>query len=228
MPTQTFTTGEGWWTVPINVSTVVAECWGGGGNGGDGDYDKGAGGGGGGAYAKRTFKLYQGHSYWYAVGNAQDPSHFRKANSPPANRCMADAGVYGIGTFGGYGGSAAECEGDVCYSGGNGGGGYNGPGAGGGGGGAAGDANNGGTGGNGTFLAGGSGGVGGINGGGNGGTGGWTSNPVAGSAPGGGGGGGTGVGSAPEAQSGASGAKGQVKLTWTVDTNIVLMNSILE
>lgn len=220
MPTQTFTTGQGWWTVPINVSTVVVECWGGGGNGGGDIYNKGGGGGGGGAYAKRTFKLYQGHSYLYSVGNAQYGSDFRKADTGTANRCTADAGGPGS-EYGGSGGSAAECEGDVCYSGGNGGDGYVGYGAGGGGGGAAGDANNGGIGGNGTISVGGAGGVGGINGGGNGGTG-SSVNPVAGSAPGGGGGGGH-VG-----QSGASGAKGQVKLTWTVDTNVVLMNSILE
>jgi hypothetical protein len=53
------------WTCPANVTSVLAECWGGGGAGASG-----GGGGGGGAYSSKTITVTPGVTYWAYVGTA--------------------------------------------------------------------------------------------------------------------------------------------------------------
>ncbi len=66
--TQTFNS-SGTFTVPVGVTSVTVEAWGGGGAGGGATGNPAAGGGGaGGAYAKNTFSVTAGNSFTITVG----------------------------------------------------------------------------------------------------------------------------------------------------------------
>lgn len=220
MAQEVFTsTGAGSWTCPIGVKQVLVECWGGGGHGEDGggtpSGGSNPGGGGGGAYAASTLNVIPGKSYAYLVGAAETDSYWVNTST-----VLAKAGTRGSGGIGQPGGQAASCVGTVKYSGGT--GANAGAGPGGGGGGAAGPA---GAGGNGSSQTGGTGNNGANAGGapgqnagtsqvdGGGGGGGGNNNAIGGNggAPGGGGGGGE--------DSNGTGARGQVRVTYTYGSN---------
>lgn len=212
--TEAFITpGAQVWTVPSGVFQITVEVWGGGGSGGEGAGNESGGGGGGGAFAKKnTFSVVPGTSYDLFVGagganvtNGQD-SWF---NSPTFLK--ATGGSYGLAGDpgpGGSGGLAANCIGDVSYSGGNGANGIYSPGGGygGGGGSSAGTAANGN---HATSRIGATAPAGGGNGG-DGGSigGGGSSNPESGDTPGGGGGG------SRNGNDEGSGGNGKVNITY--------------
>ncbi|MHB1147465.1 MAG: glycine-rich domain-containing protein [Lutibacter sp.] len=197
--------------VPLGVTQITVEVWGGGGRGGKaatykGDYA----GGGGGAYSRSVFNVVSGNTYTYNVGegsvslNAGGDSWFINNTT-----ILAKGGnsVPNDGTTGALGGSAS-LYGDVKYYGGNG---ADKTSTSGGGGSSAGSASNG-T--NATNFAGATAPL----GGGNGGDGKTGSNGagVVGYVPGGGGGG---AASNNFVYDGGAGGNGQVKITWVVCVN---------
>lgn len=71
---QTFTVvGSGSFTVPVGVTSIYVECWGGGGAGGNRTSNGVAGGGAGGAYAASTIAVTPGASLNYFVGAGGSP-----------------------------------------------------------------------------------------------------------------------------------------------------------
>jgi len=199
---QTFSANGGFtWQAPAGVNTVQAECWG---SGADNQIQTG---GAGGSYAKtNAVSVVPGTVYnvYVAGTGAGNVSQFYLGASI---YCKAIGGTTSI----------SGSIGDTLVAGGAGGG-HSGNGGGGGGGCGNGAA------GNGVASSGNPGGAGGTggNGGGNGGNGGNSgSDGQNGHAPGGGAGGG-GAGSAFA----AIGAIGQVKLTWTVPTNVLIACTI--
>lgn len=129
----------GSWTAPA-TGTVTVECWGGGGAGGRITVSTtfvSRGGGGGGAYARSTFSVTQGTTYYWQIG-AGAPSgglatatdahtwfNSAGANSQPSsisNGTLAVGGATGVqSTTGAAGGAAASCFGNLAtWSGGNG------------------------------------------------------------------------------------------------------------
>lgn len=198
-------------TIPEGCTSIDAiECWGAGADGGTGASTLGGGGGGGGgAYSKKTSALAvtPGDVWTATVGTHGGDTSFVKGGT---TACLAKGGTIGAngstGTqgAGGAGGAAASGTGDTKFSGGGGGGSNGNTSAGGGGGSSAGTGANGG---NGSATDPGSGCPGGTapTGGGNGGA-----SITAGTVPGGGGGGGSGSGFT----TGASGAAGQIILTY--------------
>jgi hypothetical protein len=228
------------WVCPANVDQVIVECWGGGGGGGNSANNaiNGGCGGGGGAYAKKTFSVVAGNSYYLTIGaggagapafsttlalSGQD-SWFNLVNQIPTNSSavLAKGGVRGLNNSvanPNNGGSVFNSYGDIVFGGGNG---YQGSSSGGGGGGSS------------ASLLGT--GVSSINylgaiansGGGNGGNAGITSsNGLSGSIPGGGGGG----SDDSQARYGGNGAQGLIKITYfvncsgTPNTGIVSVSS---
>src|SRR6185369_7461790 len=189
---ETFTSvGSASWTAPAGVHAALVECWGGGGNGQDGGGSPSGGantsGGGGGGYSASVLAVSPGTAYSYVVGGAAADSNFN------SNTVLAKGGLSGAGNIAKLGGQASAGIGDVKFSGGTSGTCTGGSQEGGAGGGAAGPDGDGITGGNSNANGGG-----GANnsGGGNGG------------APGGGAGGGE--------DFGGTGARGQVRVTYTV------------
>lgn len=196
---------SGTFTVPPNVTSLDAECWGSGGDGGSADHNTGTnsaagGGGGGGAYAKKTLAVTPGSvlNVNVASGGTGQPTWFQDVSTVlAAGGSNGGNGVSSVGPTGGaggQGGQASACIGTTRTSGTNG---------------VAGAATVGGN------SAGGDGGAA-AGGGGAGGTGGPINSPGnPGVAPGGGGGGGAstvgGVG-----LPGGGGAAGRVKLTYSV------------
>lgn len=210
--------GSGSWVCPTGVTTIKAECWGGGARGADG-----GGGGGGGEYAAEpSLAVTPGKTYAFFVGQGgifvpSDGSSAGKANGVSSTFTGDSVTVTAHGgklpaagsTPGGNGGSGST---NTTHN--NGGAGGTSPSyAGGGGGGSGGTSGAGNVGSNGSGNTGGAGAVA-VTGGGAGGAG--ANNPgfpVMGSSPGGGGGGGYGnLGNQPA----ASGAPGQVRITYTV------------
>lgn len=206
----------GTWVCPANVTSVLAECWGGGAGGGANA--SGGGGGGGGAYSNSTVAVSAGTSYTVTVGSG-GASAVSGGDSwfSSTGTVLAKGGTTaGSSTTGAAGGAAGSGVGTVTSSGGTGGSGS--AGAGGGGGGGAGTSTGG------TGVAGGAGGGGGGVLGGIGGAGGPNaSNGSPGKAIGGGGGGDGATGVA------GAGAGGYVQLTFTTivnpTTNTNLLNS---
>jgi hypothetical protein len=215
-------TASGTYTIPAGVTEITVEAWGGGGGGGDGA-NTGGGGGGGGAYASKTFTVTPLDDYTVTIGAGGS----RATTSVGAGGTGGDtsfgtdviakggaggSGANSANAAGGAGGSGAGSTGTTTYSGGNGGTGLNAGDLGGGGGGAAGATGVGGNASNQTAGTGtgegGSGGVGGANAG----------SGADGSVPGGGGGG----GENNSAGSTGNGARGQIKVSYTLPTPITV------
>ncbi len=210
---QTFT-GNGTFTVPAGVTSIIIECWGGGGGGSN--RGGAAGGGGGGAYTRGTISgLIPGNTMAVVVGSGGAAGS--NGNPTSVGTISANGGSSTSNSrTGGAGGAASAIGGNIVasYSGGSGGNaraatsGANNEGGGGGGGSATITAN-GGVGESATTATGGAGGTG-TGAGGRGADGDGSPDAVAGTAPGGGGGGrGEGGGTSK------AGANGQVVVSWT-------------
>ncbi len=228
MASQTFASnGTFSWQAPVGVTSVQAECWGAGASGAGSSTGVGATGGGGGGYSRtNSIGATAGNNYTVTVGKGGVALTANSAGA--AGQAGTDTSFVGdsLSCVGkgaaGFSPGAASGPGgvlgtgvDARLTGGNGGVGGTNKG-GGGGGSSAGTAANGGNGGGGIALgAGGAGGTAPSGGGGGGHGGAATSNALlaGGSTPGGGGGAG-GVKSST-GNAGASGADGQVILTWT-------------
>ena len=221
--TTTVFTTSGTWLCPTGVTRVTVEAWGGGGRGasssGAGD---GYGGGGGGAYAKSDISVTPGILYTVVVATggeyALSTTNGGSSYFINSTTILAVGGANGVDDIrtGALGGTAADCIGDLRYSGGNGGTGLQGTGGGskgysGAGGGGAGSSSNGNNA-NGPFA--GVGGTGNTSGEGGGGI-----NISNGSISGkiiGGGGGGAYSSSGNNGYVGAPGARGEVRITPTI------------
>jgi hypothetical protein len=115
------------WTVPAGVFQITVECWGAGGGGGQAqNLNTSRGGGGGGAYAKKnTFAVTPGTSYNYSIGIGGSGNN-TSGNAGPTwfnttTFVYAQGGVNNArNNNGASGGLAANCVGDVKYSGGTG------------------------------------------------------------------------------------------------------------
>ncbi|MBK7525353.1 MAG: hypothetical protein IPI53_14705 [Saprospiraceae bacterium] len=214
--TRSFTVpGNHTFTVPVGVTSITVEVWGGGGRGGSRTSgSNGSGGGGGGAYSRQTVNVIPGESFVLEVGAGSSSNSINGGNSWVSTSTQGAAFVLALGgvtvpnnsTTGGTGGNAAFGIGTVRYSGGNGANALNSTTSGGGGssGGISFNGNNannnlggiapagGGNGGNGRTSAG---------------------SGSAGSVPGGGGGGA--VRGSSGSPSGGNGAKGQVSITYS-------------
>lgn len=208
-------------TVPAGITQIQVECWGGGGAGGGGSNPSnagGAGGGAGGSYAIKLLTVTPLSAYTVTVGGTKvgstgdgtkgNPSWFGNVSLVYAEG--GNGGTRNGTTFGvGGAGSTALCIGDTVYAGGNGANGTNALsyGSGGAGGGAgstgAGGSTTTGAAGTGTSVDGGNGGAG---------VGTTLSNGNAGSAAGGGGSGAYIIKN--RNQTGGTGARGQVKISW--------------
>ena len=211
--TDTFT-ANGSWTAPAGVTRVIVEAWGGGGGSAGGA--NGAccgGGGGGGAFAQKTVTVIPGTSYTVVVGiggtaGASTPTAGGSGQDSmfsASSTILAKGGGGGQTGNNGAGGTAGSgSTGDITKNGGTGGNGNtNSSGAGGGG---AGNANNGGN--ASTYFV----GVGGVAGGGDGAPGQIAgNNGIAATSTGGGAGGGYRTG---PSKAGATGAAGQVKVSY--------------
>jgi hypothetical protein len=220
--------GEGSVTIPAGQQWIDVEvqCWGGGGGGSDGSIWYSGGGGGGGAYAYGTYTSLPSGTYNYYIGMG-GPASALNAN-PGGSTIWNYGGAQDIYVTGGGGGGGTGNGGSpglvlagTGYQGGAGGNGYQGDmyhtWGGGGGGGSAGPSGPGGGGGNGDYTQalygylpyGGNGG----NGDGGGGNGAGPYSATAGSFPGGGGGGGF-----DEDNISASGANGEITITYTAES----------
>jgi len=220
------TTGAGSFTIPADVSSITFEGWGGGGGGGVRTACEA--GGGGGAYARTVYSVTPTQVVYFTVPTGGGPGAVGGAawanlgtNSQTGAGLIADYGRNGSTstTTGGAAGLASNSTGDVKFDGGGGRAaqsGTSGLRAGSGGGGGAGSAGAGQLGGIGSSNVVGSGGVAGTPDGGTGGAGGVSSaNGVTGTAPAGGGGGGGNVGG-----NAGSGARGQIKYTYSTPTDV--------
>lgn len=206
---------EGDWIVPTGVYFIEIDGWGHGGAGGPSGEDLsniGGGGGGGGAFSHVALAVTPGESLHYIMGDTapynEVPTEVWRDWGGPGATCIlrADYGLYSADNAYGEGGLAANCVGDVKYSGGH--GANSTTTAGGGGGSSAGTAA---AGNNATTRS----GAVAPTGGGNGGSGGFAdASGQAGSVPGGGGGGsGYNQGSGPEV---GNGAAGKLTFRWWV------------
>lgn len=205
---DTFTTSSSW-QAPAGTSSVLVEAWGGGGGGGAGTNKPGAGSGAaGGSFASDTVNVTPLQTYNYTVGAAQT------TDSTTGNPTYFDAGanVYAQGGAGGAAnggtagqGSTASCVGATKIAGGNGDIGRT----------------------SGSPLGGGYGGAGANSGGAGGATQG-TAGQVGnnGTNPGGGAGGGYTILAADKA--GGDGARGQIKLTYTMPVTTPTVTVILQ
>jgi hypothetical protein len=196
-------TATGTWTAPTGVTSVIVECLGGGQGGAAGSATTGGTGGAGGGYARSTLTVVPGTVYTVTVG------------ATTAAGAVGQSSWFNTATTirGKGGGSADTTIGTTTFAGGTGAAGAA-LGTGGGGGGSAGASAVGGNATGGTAgTAGASAGktyyIKGANGGN-----GTTGAGVAGNAPGGGGGGGGGSVTSPGAAS--TGARGEVRITWTL------------
>jgi hypothetical protein len=116
----------GTWTAPPGVTLIRVECWGSGGAGGGRTTLGGGGGGGGGAYAMKIITVVPGTTYTFraaarALGTTSDGADGAASWWEDGSELVAFGG-YGAKSDGtpGLGRSAADCRGDVKYSGGNG------------------------------------------------------------------------------------------------------------
>lgn len=212
--TDVRTAGTGTFTVPCGVTSITVECWGGGGGGGGtGNTTARKGGGGGGAYARSVLPVSPGQTFTFTVGagGAGGSGNADGENGTASNfgnLVIAAGGMRSVGTAGGEGGTVALSTGTIRFAGGNG--------AAasilssGGGGGGAGTTANGGpavgvTAGNGGTANGGAGGNGVTNANGNPGL-------LL-------GGGGSGAARTNGTRTGGSGARGEIRITYTVTPN---------
>jgi hypothetical protein len=117
-PQSVVFTSSGTWTVPEGVSQITVEAWGGGGGGAALGINNNKSGGGGGAYAKSLLTLPAG-SYSVTVG-AGGSSGTGGGISSFGNLVIADGGSAGTQNSGGSGGLASASVGQVKYNGGNG------------------------------------------------------------------------------------------------------------
>lgn len=123
MPTDTFFSGTGTWTVPAGVTSVSVEAWGSGGGGGNGNGANGGGGGGGAGYCNKVVAVTPGDTFTYtiAVGGAggvgagisgSDGNTTTVASSLLTPSMLALGGHFGRGTAtGGGGGSGGNATG---------------------------------------------------------------------------------------------------------------------
>ncbi|HOW25380.1 MAG TPA: DUF11 domain-containing protein [Bacteroidales bacterium] len=121
--------GDGTWTAPAGISTIVVELWGGGGCGDAGTWFYTNGGGGGGAFSRSSLSVTPGQTYNYHIGAGSAPASDQPGEDSwfrTLTTAMAKGGgpgftgpYMGQGT-GGTGGSAGSSIGDVTFSGGNG------------------------------------------------------------------------------------------------------------
>lgn len=229
---KTFTS-SGTWTAPAGVTSAKVEVWGGGAGG---QWASGPGGGGGEYAAENADTVVPGNVYTVTVGaggaggtsasgtgKAGGSSSFSgtgattvTAHGAPANNSATSAGGTGSANSVHFNGGGGVSSGT-------------GPGfGGGGGGGSAGATGAGGTGAANSGSGPGGGGTAGPGGGAGGGGGGWGgSSPTAGSAGGvPGGGGGSGGASSSGGANGGAGARGQVRITYTVPASTTLSASL--
>ena len=208
--TETFTT-SGQWQAPEGVTSVIVEAWGGGGAGGGRGASSGSsGGGGGGAYASETISVSALSTYNYTVGAAVSGGAGNGTDGNDSywndgSQVKAAGGKGGASTTTkGLGGSTSDSVGTTKYGGGDGADGGSTSGGGGGGAGSLGEGGDAllGVGGGGTSNGGGSGGNGVTNANGNPGT--------------EAGGGGAGARRTNGNRSGGGGARGQIKITYSV------------
>jgi hypothetical protein len=240
---ETFTI-SGTYTVPAGVYSLKVECWGAGGGGGRSTNNGEAkGGGGGGAYAAvHEVAVTPGQVIDFIVGvggTGADGTQAQKDGgdtwflSTATVLAKGGKGVLTNERLGGLGGAAAQCVGDITYSGGKGGDGDSGSGASkesGSGGGGAGSTGNGGDGNNGTDNDSNQpGGTGTPEFGGDGGNGVGSQNPGGNGLNYGGGGGGakrgTGaLGIGASSQNGGNGASGFIRISYCVAPNNVTLS----
>lgn len=226
--TDTFTV-SGTWVAPPDVSSIDSvECWGAGGAGGGKTVVAGGAGGGGGAYAKSTaVSVTAGVAYVITVGTGGVASTGDGGNGGNSafnvTTVVAEGGKGGGGgagtsEIGGAGGTTAASTGTTKAAGGIGGATALSSDGGGGGGESGGTGGTGGAGGAGSLATGGAGGTGVNTDGGDGGAGKGVAqgNGNPGIAPGGGGGG---AYSTASNETGGTGATGQVKITYTTNSN---------
>lgn len=136
---QVFTnTSATTWTVPVGVTSVTVQCYGGGGGGMQGKLktDKGSTiidgdnkpyGGGGGAYAASTFAVTAGTTYYICAGaggaaGGDGSASWFSTNNKVDNAIVSAAGGGKASKNGaGAGGTVANSKGDIIYAGGTGG-----------------------------------------------------------------------------------------------------------
>ena len=208
--TEIFTT-SGSWQAPEGVTSVAVEAWAGGGaGGGRGSSSGSSGGGGGGAYASGTATVVPGNAYNYTVGgggvggvgNGQDGGD---SLWDSGSQIKAAGGKGGLSaTTKGLGGAVSDSIGSTIYKGGDGANGGTVSGGGGGGGGSTGE------GGNATLNIG---GAGASEDGGGGGSGVTNADGNPGSPAGGGG---AGARRTTGNRKGGDGARGQIKITYSL------------
>lgn len=209
------------WTVPLGVTSIKVEVWGGGGGGG-GSAGTGFGGsnygsgGGGGAYNVNTITVSAGQTYSITIGAGGTGSDNANGQNGSATSVTGPSGtVTANGGIGGRSNGGAAGAGGTGFN--NGGAGGLGTGNGAGGGGGAGNNNptQTGNGGAGSNTAAGSSGAGAITGGAGGTSQTGNNNGNPGAIPGGGGGGGRTSGLFQSANSGGAGGAGRVVITYT-------------
>ncbi len=120
---------EGDWVVPTGVYFIEIDGWGHGGAGGPSGEDLsniGGGGGGGGAFSHVALAVTPGEVLHYIMGDTapynEVPTEVWRDWGGPGATCIlrADYGLYSADNAYGDGGLAANCVGDVKYSGGHG------------------------------------------------------------------------------------------------------------
>ena len=204
-------TNSGSFTVPVGVTEVTVECWGGGGRGGTRTTNGGGAGGGGGAYARSVLTVVPGNIYTVTRGLGSTGTGAGGDSWFGTNTTILAKGgnsVANNGNSGATGGAFGSSIGDVRFAGGDGADGGNGTNVNGGGGGSSAGPSSVGT--DATSATGATAPTGGGNGG-NGKTG-TQGDASDGSAPGGGGGGGKRTSNGT--RDGGSGANGRVVVTY--------------
>ena len=122
--------GNHLFTVPSGVTEILVECWGGGGGGGARTTNGRGNGGGGGAYSRSVLIVNPAQSFSLSVGDGGPGVGTQVANSGQpsifGNNLILAVGGQGVANNintqnnGGFGGNAANCIGQVSFSGGNG------------------------------------------------------------------------------------------------------------
>ncbi|MEN9839288.1 MAG: hypothetical protein RL177_767 [Bacteroidota bacterium] len=127
--TQTYTSGNAIFTVPIGVTEITVEAWGGGGGGGRGSGSNFGNGAGGGAYARRVItSVLPGQEYTVEVGSGGLGSNGNNRAGSPGQGSDFGSGLLtalggargGNGGSNGAGGSATTGTGIVSFAGGTG------------------------------------------------------------------------------------------------------------
>ncbi|MBK6784229.1 MAG: hypothetical protein IPG79_11080 [Saprospiraceae bacterium] len=97
--TRSFTVpGNHTFTVPVGVTSITVEVWGGGGRGGSRTSgSNGSGGGGGGAYSRQTVNVIPGESFVLEVGAGSSSNSINGGNSWVSPSTQGDAFVLALG-----------------------------------------------------------------------------------------------------------------------------------